>query len=158
MERAELYAVLISLNGDTLLLPNAAVAEVVSAERIEKPAADAVPWFAGRVTYNNRAIPVVRFEVLNGGAPGTDTRRTRLAVIQAVSDRVAAGQYAIVCQGYPHLVTLNRSALQPAPLQPADREALALTRVAIANTNALIPNLEALEQQVAAVEAVASAA
>lgn len=158
MEREELYAVLISLTGDTLLLPNAAVAEVLSAERMERVEPGATPWLAGTLLYNERRIPVVRFEVLNGGARGEDTRRTRLAVVQAISDRVAAGQYAIVCQGYPHLVTLNRSALHRAPDHATDRPEFVLTRVAIANTHALIPNLEGLEQQLATAEAGAPAA
>lgn len=158
MEREELYAVLISLAGDTLLLPNAAVAEVVSAERMEQAGPGAAPWLAGSLVYNERRIPVVRFEVLNGGARGEDTRRTRLAVVQAIGDRIAGGQYAIVCQGYPHLVTLNRNALQPAPVQVTDQPEFTLTRVAIANTHALIPNLEAVEHTLAAAEAVAPAA
>lgn len=155
MQREELYAVLISLAGDTLLLPNAAVAEVVSAERIEPAGPAAAPWYVGRLSYNNRSIPVVRFEALNGGGPGDDTRRTRLAIIQGMSNRVGAGQYAIVCQGYPHLVTLNRAALRSAPTLATDRADLVLARVSIANTQAVIPNLDALEEQLAQVETTA---
>jgi chemosensory pili system protein ChpC len=142
--REELYAVLVSLAGDTLLLPNAAVAEVVSSERITK--VDGGPaWLAGRLPYNNRQLSVVHFEVLNGAGRPEHTRRTRLAVVHAISERVRAGQYAVVCQGYPHLVTLNRAALRKEPLVSTDREALVLARVGIANTSALIPNLEAIE-------------
>jgi chemosensory pili system protein ChpC len=150
--REELYAVLVSLSGDTLLLPNAAVAEVVSPERMARAADGAPPWFAGRLPYNNRQVPVVRFEVLNGSGPGNDTRRTRLAIVHAITDRVRAGQYAIVCQGYPHLVTLNRAALRKEPLVSTDRDGVVLTRVSIANTSALIPNLEAIEAQLAQAE------
>lgn len=149
--REELYAVLVALAGDTLLLPNAAVAEVVSAERIGK--ADGAPaWLAGRVAYNNRQVPVIHFEALNGAARPEPTRRTRLAIVHAITDRVRVGQYAIVCQGYPHLVTLNRAALRKEPLVSTDREELVLARVGIANTSALIPNLEAIEEALARVE------
>lgn len=150
--REELYAVLVSLVSDTLLLPNAAVAEVVSPESMEEPPAGAPAWFAGRVTYNNRQLAVVRFEVLNGGGAGEDSRRTRLAVLQPVTGALRSGQYAIVCQGYPHLVTLNRTALRKEDLQSTDSEAYVLTRVSIANTNALIPNLEKIEQVLAQFE------
>jgi chemosensory pili system protein ChpC len=151
--REELYAVLVSLPGDTLLLPNAAVAEVISPERLERPADTAPPWFAGTIGYNNRRLPVVRFEVLNGARRTEDTRRTRVAIVQTVTDRVRAGQYGILCQGYPHLVTLNRNALRNEPRVDTDKETLVLTRVSIANTSALIPNLEAVEMQLATLEA-----
>lgn len=151
--REELYAVLVSLASDTLLLPNAAVAEVVSPDGMEGPPAGAPAWLAGRVTYNNRLLAVVRFEVLNGGGAGEDSRRTRLAVLQPVTGALRSGQYAIVCQGYPHLVTLNRTALRKEDLQSTDSEDFVLTRVSIANTNALIPNLERIEQVLAQFEA-----
>ena len=155
MAREELYAVLISLVADTLLLPNAAVAEVVSADRIDPPPPGAPPWLAGSVSYNNRHLPVLRFEVLNGSGATGDSRRTRLAILHPVSDALRTGHYAIVCQGYPHLVTLNRTALRKEALVSTDDEGLVLTRVSIANTSALIPNLEKLEQLLAPFEAAA---
>ena len=152
MARDDVYAVLVSLTSDTLLLPNAAVAEVISADNIDPPSPGSPPWLAGRASYNNRQLSVVRFETLNGSTPGEDTRRTRLAVIQPLTGQLRTGQYAIVCQGYPHLVTLNRTALKKEELVSTDNEDLVLTRVSIANTNALVPNLEAIEQLLAPLE------
>jgi chemosensory pili system protein ChpC len=151
--RDELYAVLVSLASDTLLLPNAAVAEVVSSDGLEPPPEGAPAWLTGRVLYNNRQLLVVRFEVLNGSGPGEDSRRTRLAILQPVTTALRTGQYAVVCQGYPHLVTLNRAALRKEALLSSDNEDAVLTRVSIANTNALIPNLEKIEQLLAQFEA-----
>ncbi len=153
MAREELYAVLVSLAADTLLLPNAAVAEVVSAERIDPAPPGAPPWLAGRVSYNNRQLSVVRFELLNGSSATGDSRRTRLAILQPITGALRTGQYGIVCQGYPHLVTLNRTALRKEALVATDDEDLVLTRVSIANTSALIPNLERIEQLLAPFEA-----
>ena len=151
-ERTEIYAVLISLPNDTLLLPNAAVAEVISPDRLDRGSDGAPDWYAGSVAYNNRRLPVLRFEVLNGAPRSDDTRRTRLAILHTVTNRVRAGQYGLLCQGYPHLVTLNRTAAHAEPLAPSDREAMVLTRVSIANTSALIPNLESIELQLATLE------
>lgn len=156
--REELYAVLVSLAGDTLLLPNAAVVEVVGADRLTPAGEGAPPWLVGRVAYNNRPVAVVQFETLNGAVRPERTRRTRLAVIHAISERVTGGQYAIVCQGYPHLVTLNRTALRAEPLVSTDQDDLVLSRVAIANTSALIPNLEVIEARLAQADLAAAAA
>jgi chemosensory pili system protein ChpC len=154
MAREDVYAVLVSLVSDTLLLPNAAVAEVISAERMDPPPPGAPAWFAGKASYNNRQLSVVRFEIMNGSGAASDTKRTRLAVLQPLTGQLRTGQYAIVCQGYPHLVTLNRQALKKEERVSTDDEELVLTRVSIANTNALIPNLEKIEQLLAPFEAV----
>ena len=129
MVRDELYAVLVSLASDTLLLPNAAVAEVVSPESMDDAPPGAPAWFAGKATYNNRQLSVVRFEVMNGSSATGDTKRTRLAIVHALTERVRAGQYAVVCQGYPHLVTLNRNALRKEPLVATDQEEQLLSEV-----------------------------
>ena len=150
--RDEIYAVLVSLSGDTLLLPNAAVAEVVSPDRMELAGASAPAWLAGRIPYGGHRLPVVRFETLNGGGRPEQSRRTRVAIVNAITGKVANGQYAVICQGYPHLVTLTRAALRTEPRSATDQDDLVLTRVGIANTTALIPNLESLEVRVAEAE------
>lgn len=157
MAREEVYAVLVALAADTLLLPNAAVAEVVSADKLDPPPGGSPRWLAGYVAYNNRKLPVVRFELLNGSTTIGDTRRTRLAIVHTLTSALRTGQYAIVCQGYPHLVTLNRTALKKETLVSTDSEELVMTRVSIANTSALIPNLEVVEQKLAQAELVAAA-
>lgn len=146
---SDLHAVLLALPGDTLLLPNAAIAEVMSPERLRPPAAGAPPWLAGTLPYQDHLLRVIRFEVLNGGSRGGDNRRTRVAILHSLTGRLATGQYAVVCQGHPNLVTLNRAALKPDARQPGDRADLALARVRIANTSAVIPNLELIETELA---------
>lgn len=152
-QRDEIYAVLMALGTDTLLLPNAAVVEVVGADRLQAAAPAAPAWYAGRIAHQNLSVPVVRYDVLNGGPKLQDVKRTRLAIVHAITDRLRSGLYAIVCQGYPHLVTLNRTALKPDTRLDRDRPNMVLSRVSIGNTNALIPNLEAIEQQIAQYEA-----
>src|ERR1044071_4422121 len=94
----ELYAVLIALGHDTLLVPNIAIAEVLSFDRLKPETGP--QWLAGRCEYNNRSLPVISFDVMNGGAKKDPSRRTRIAVVNCVSARLPAGQYAMLCQGY----------------------------------------------------------
>src|SRR5581483_668713 len=105
----QLYAVLVALQADTLLLPNLAVAEVVAPEGL-RPLPGAPTWFAGLLNWQGRELPIARFELLNNGAAEPPSRRTRIAVINCVSTCLSAGRYGILAEGYPHLVTLNRSA------------------------------------------------
>ena len=146
--RQDIHAVLLALSGDTLLLPNAAMAEILALDRL-RPVKDGPAWLAGTIPYQDRLLRVVRFEVLNGGAAGGESRRTRIAVLHGMTGKLPTGQYAVVCQGHPNLVTLNRDALKPDSRHASDRQDLALARVKIANTSAVIPNLELIETELA---------
>lgn len=143
----QLYAVLIALAGDTLLLPNVAIAEVVGREAIQ-PDPRLPDWLAGHLDWNGRRLPVLRFERLNGGAAAGDPRRERVVVLNSSGRHLPSGQLALVTQAYPHLVTLTRAALQPQPLRDGDRPELLLTRARVANQSALIPDLDVLEAEI----------
>lgn len=144
--REELYAVMIALAGDTLLLPNAAVAEVVSADALirhdEGPA-----WLLGFYNWNARRVPVLSLEVLNGGPKPPSSRRERLIIVNSLGSHLAGGVVAFLAQSYPHLITLNRAAIRSLPLTDKDRPELVLTRVKIANSEALIPDFETIETE-----------
>ncbi|HEX4894756.1 MAG TPA: chemotaxis protein CheW [Solimonas sp.] len=147
MSREQIYAVLIALHEDTLLLPNAAVAEVLSREALQA-GGDGPDWLLGYCEWNNRRVPVLQFESLNGAGGAPDRRRERIVVINSLGRHLANAQLAFVTQGYPHLVTLNRSAVRAAELRDRDRSDLVLSRVRIANQEALIPDLDAIEAEV----------
>lgn len=146
--KTQLYAVLISLAGDTLLLPNLAVAEVVARDAVQ-PAPQLPPWLAGTLEHGGRRLPVLRFERLNGGGSESDTRRERVVIINTLGRHLPSGQFALITQAYPHLVTLNRAALQALPLHDEDRAELLLARVRVANQDALIPDLDRVEIEIA---------
>ncbi|NKF22348.1 chemotaxis protein CheW [Solimonas marina] len=157
-ENRPLYAVLMALSGDTLLLPNVAIAEVVARETLQ-PDLRLPAWIAGFVDWNSRRVPALRFEVLNGGAVPEASRRERVVVLNSSGRYLPSGQLAIVTQAYPHLVTLTRAALQPAPLRDSDRAELVLARTRVANQLAAIPDLDMIEAEVArALPAAAAAA
>lgn len=141
----QLYAVLMALNQDSLLLPNAAVVEVVSRDRVEAAAAGSPAWLIGWTPYNGRRLAVVSFETLNGAALPAENRRGRIVIVNSLGTHLDGGQFALLVQGYPHLVTLNRTAVQPASLRETDRADLVLSRVRIASHEAAIPDLSAIE-------------
>lgn len=146
LARSEIYAVLIALKGDTLLLPNAAVADVLPHGGLQ-PAAAGPEWWVGSFLWSGRKLAVVSFEAMNGGRKAELTTRSRLIVLQPFGS-AADRPIALLGQGYPHLVTLNRIAVRKQPLTATDREDLVLARVRIANTEAVVPDLEAIEKSV----------
>src|SRR3546814_13918069 len=71
-----------------------------------------------------------------------DSRRERVVIINSNGRHLPSGQFALLTQAYPHLVTLTRAALQPEPLRTSDRDDLLLSRARVANQVALIPDLD----------------
>lgn len=154
---AQLYAVLLGLRGDTLLVPNVGVVEVTSREGLA-PRPGAPGWFAGTLDWQGGELAVLDFEELNRDSqapPQTSAhesgRRRRLAVLNAVGSQLPGGRFGVYCEGQPHLVTLNRGALRRAEPRPQDRADCVLARVRLANTEAAIPNLAQIERALAAV-------
>lgn len=145
----QLYAVLVALQGDTLLLPNLAIAEVIAMDGLRKPAADAPAWFCGTVSWQGLDLPVASFEMLNQGVAESAHRRTKVAVLNAISARLPGAHYGVLTEGYPHLVTLNRTALRSEQMRVGDKPELILSRVRVASTRAAIPNLEKIEEHLA---------
>ena len=149
--RDELYAVMISLAADTLLLPNAAVAEVVAADSmIRQDPGQGPEWLLGYYNWQTRRVPALSLEVLNGQPMPPASRRDRLIIVNSLGTKLTGGVVAFLAQSYPHLITLNRAAIRPLPLQPHDRSELVLTRVKIANSEALIPDFETIEAELVA--------
>lgn len=137
----QLYCVLLSLREDTLLLPNAAVAEAVGQDALKTDGAGP-RWLAGTLNWSNRRIAAINFEALNGDAWPSAHKRSRLVILHPISGRTGDAPFALVCQGYPHLITLSRVALSPLPLRETDRPDYVLSRVRIGNTEAIIPDLD----------------
>ncbi|MGH8432363.1 MAG: chemotaxis protein CheW, partial [Solimonas sp.] len=147
MNREQIYAVLMAMEGDTLLLPNAAVAEVVARDALLPPEEGAPTWLAGYCDWNNQHVPVVSFEGINGATQGAQSRRARVVVLNSFGTHLPSGLLAVISQGYPHLVTLNRAAVKPMALRPTDRADLVLCRVRIASQEAAIPDLATIEAE-----------
>jgi chemosensory pili system protein ChpC len=151
MAAEDLYSVLVTINADTLLVPNIAVAEVVSGDGLE--ASDAGPdWLEGFIQWNGRRVPVVRFETLNSGLADFErSRRARIVVMRAASSRLASGVFGVLSIGYPHLVALTREAISNAPLRSDDRRDLVAARAHLKSQEVAIPNFENLEMEIAEV-------
>lgn len=147
MSQDTINAVLIALDEDSLLLPNLAVAEVLSKDLLQKNG-EGTSALAGHVLWNGKKIPVVNFEVLNGAEPQPEIpRRGRVTLLHSIGTH-SFGTIGVMTQGYPHLVTLNRDAMQPGVLRESDRRNLVMARVNISNQEVLVPDFDAIEYEI----------
>ena len=152
----ELFGVLITLQGDTWLLPNTAVADVQPFDAIEVHAAQP-EWLLGFKRWRGLRLPVISGEALCGLPVADRTSRARLVILNTVGEHSDAGQCIVVAQGYPQLMTLNALAVKLDESREVQDGGVLINRVKIANVSACIPDLDDLDQRLHTALRVASA-
>jgi chemosensory pili system protein ChpC len=153
----EIYSLLIPLADARLLVPRACVAEIAG---YQNPAsmAGAPPWYLGLVQWNGRAVPLVSFEGLCRQPIPPVSSRSRLVVMHAIGERVDAGAYALVSQGFPQLVRVSIDVVRADAGYVVPEEDPVVCRVRMLNETPWIPDLDRLEVLIADETTVAAAA
>ena len=152
--RYVVHSMLIPLRGEPLILPCAAVAEIVPCPRPER--VDGSPeWWLGNIPWRGRTIAVVSFESACGGA-GVSEPPAHVAVMNGQTGHSELSFYAIAIKSIPRLLKVDDKTLTPQDPE-AIRNPLVLARVLVKGEPALIPDLLALEDKLAAGSAALSA-
>ena len=143
---SSLRGVLIQAAGNQLLLPNAAVAEVLSYSDPE-PIANAPAWLMGRVRWRGWQVPLVDFSRLDGSestAQAAAGGRRRVLVVKAPGGHARLPYFAFLADGFPRLMSLSEATLETLA-ESADPDRCIFARVAINDENAVVPDMDAVE-------------
>lgn len=143
-ESQPLYAVLIGLREDALLLPNAAMAEVLSMDQVHSTEAS-LPGKIGNVVWHGYTLPVIDFDQMTGHVDDRPMRRPRIVVLHALDNRLPGRAYAVLCEGQPQLIPVDASSVKPAAFKSNDRSEYVLSRARVSVREVIIPNLEHIE-------------
>ncbi|MDF3982049.1 chemotaxis protein CheW [Luteibacter sp. PPL201] len=139
----EIRCVLIPSAGIRLLLPNAAVAEVITLAGVE-PMTDAPEWLRGHIEWRGWHIPLMGFDHVAPLPPDAPAQAARVAVLKALGSRPDMPYIAVLTHGFPRLTTLNAELLLPTH----DGNELPFgvkARVLVRDDMAVIPDLEGIE-------------
>jgi len=140
-----IHCLLIPILGEHLLLPNAAVAEVVPYADHEK--VDGAPeWFLGRMLWRDRHIPLIAFEAVTGGDLPPLQKQSRIAVLNTLNANTDLPYIGILTQGIPHLQVVQEPHMMRDE-QPADPRASVADYVLLNGESAVVPDLDALEDR-----------
>ena len=145
---SEIYSLLVPLGTGRLLVPRACVAEITGYQ-MAAGMAGAPPWYLGLINWNGRHVPLVSFEGVCGQPVPVPGARARLVVLHALGDRIDAGAYAIVSQGFPQLVRVSAEVIQPDMSASVPEDDPVVCRVRMLNESPWIPDLERLESMIA---------
>jgi len=108
---------LIPLEGLRLILPNTAIAEIVSFKKFDLLENEVPDWILGIVTWRELRIPLIVYEMATGQLDKTPTvnKNTRIAVLNTVTGSEQLHFYGMVVQGILRLMALDHSNTQDAP-------------------------------------------
>ena len=138
----------VPLAGTHLLLPNVAVAEVISHQPYET-LSEGPDWLIGVLRWREVQVPVVSMERLFGLPGAAGPERSRIAVINSVIGDSGLPFYAIVTSGIPRLFSADEEALGEALEREADTPETVACRVRIGSEVALVPDMVAVQSLVA---------
>jgi chemosensory pili system protein ChpC len=135
--------IILPLVGSALLLPNAAVAEVVLAGQLTSAVSS--PFLLGYMIWREQEIPVISFEgLLEGELPAGVTLR-QMAVLNGITDRQKMPFFCVALSGVPRLARLRDSDITPLD---TETNPLIHSYVRALDTKLMIPDWDMLEQEI----------
>lgn len=145
-----IQSLIIPLNAENIVLPNAAVAEVVFFTEVA-PVENVPPWFLGMLSWRNMSLPLISFEAAasEGEAPKSHHKQ-KYAILKALGQDPHFQFFAIRTEGIPQLVRIDKATISPSPELSEDSEYV-LRHVLVNEIAAVIPNLDYIEEQIKAV-------
>lgn len=138
----QIASLLIPMMGRPLLIPNVAVAEIVSWDQPQKQE-DTPDWLLGTVDWRGVELPVISLERMNSSEIEDADVGQRLAVINGVGE-CKLPFYAISVQGLPRLVRVFPEELSS---EEVSEDPAYDTLVMVSGERAVIPDLSSVERQ-----------
>ena len=141
-----IHCLLIPLHNEMILLPNAAVAEVVAYSEPE-PIEDAPDWLLGKLNWRDHMVPLISFEVASGGQMAVNQDGARIAVLNTLNSNPNVPYVAIVIQGIPHLQVVVPDIIEENRNADAERPSVS-AQIVVEGQEVLVPDLDSLEQRI----------
>jgi len=137
----------VPLEDVNLLVPNVAVAEVISYQPLDL-IHDGPDWLLGCLRWREQELPVVSAERLCGFSLPQGERGSRISVLNSIVPGADLSFYAIVTAGIPRLFSADEDALGSSVLGNRELPDTVADCVQIGNEQALIPDLENIQTMV----------
>lgn len=137
----------VPLAQNTLLLPQAAIAEVVRPEPLRE-LEHAADWLRGVFDWRTEQIPLVSLEAMCG-VPVGDKAVNRYVVLYALEQIPGLAYYAVEARGIPRSLRAEARSLQPGEVGSFECD-IVQSHVLAAGEPAFIPSLAVIERSIRA--------
>lgn len=143
--RGVIHCLTIPLNNETAILPNSAIAEVISFKE-PVPVDDAPEWFLGYVEWREKRVPLISFELVSGKELSSAKKNSRICVLNTLNGSTQIPYVGILSQGIPSLAIVQEQGMEDKENPDESRLAVG-AYVEVGGVNALIPNIDEIEQR-----------
>ena len=130
-------------NGEQLLLPNAAIAEIVPVDQI-MPLADSPDWVLGMLDWRGCSVPLISYEVCGGGELPELSSNVQIAVMYGL-ESAKRPYIALLMQGIPRVARFAKEDIEESDI--VNRPELISQIVNVGLDRAGILNLHLLEEK-----------
>ena len=139
------HCLLLPLNREIAVLPNAAVAEIIPFAEPES-AGDAPEWLVGNLTWRERRIPLIMLETASDGEPGKIHTSCRIAILNTLNGNNDLPYIGMVTQGLPSLQIVRQNNIQFSDSPATTRQSIK-AYVNLNGTAAIVPDIDDLESR-----------
>ncbi len=136
---------LIPLHNMRAVLPNTAIAEVISFHN-PQPLEEMPPWLLGLLSWRGLKIPLVSLETAAMDQKPQTHRRSRVVVLNTLTGSNRIPFYGVMAQGIPRLMGLDHTNILDAP-NAEEGQKFILRQVLVEGHPAIIPDLNDLERE-----------
>ena len=138
----EVASLLIPLQGESMLLPNVTVAEIVPTAEFQV-VLNSPRWYLGNCQWRELTVPLLSLEALNGDEAPSFQARSRFAILNTTGVHEHLPFIAILTQGLPRLARVSEDEISERENE-TNRD-YDLMHVSWAGELAFIPNINAIE-------------
>lgn len=140
------HCLLLPLHKEIGLLPNASVAEILPYSPPE-PIPEAPEWLLGILTWRDRLIPLISFELVSQAEMGKLHKSCRIAVVNTLNGNTELPYFGLLLQSLPSLQIVRPATIHPTDETMPDRSAIK-SIVNVNGTRALILDLDEIEARI----------
>lgn len=143
----ELKCLLLPIQGIGVLVPNIAVAEIITQQDV-MPRQDSPDWFLGMGGWRGQQIPLIAFDRLCRLRDDTPPAAGRFVVLFAPDSGIQPAYFGLRIEALPRSETVNEERLKPADRLDGDSEFIA-ARARLGDRDCIVPDVDAVLRAVA---------
>jgi chemosensory pili system protein ChpC len=145
-DNINVHGQLIPLKGMQMVLPNTAIAEIISQSKPEK-LDDSPDWLLGMVAWRGFKIPLMSFEAIIGKTAGRLNKNCRIVILNGMNGDKTLPFYGLIAQGIPRLMSLNTDNIVDDITENAAKSPYILRSVLVREKPAAIPDQIKVEKE-----------
>lgn len=139
------HCITLPITDALVILPNAAVAEIISFSRPE-PMDDAPEWILGKLSWRDYVVPLVSLEAAMGGDVSVQAKNSRIAICNTLNGNHDMPYIGVLTQGLPSLSLVREPAIMHTDRDVSEIPSIKAI-VMLNEQEMIIPDLDDLEQR-----------